>query len=169
MAEKKTGFKKIKENKSKKIKNWNKISKIQLLTANWEFKKKGRLPQRNCHIKIELSVISTVFRLFHVVHVVSALLLAWHECFSHKGRKWKIFCYGPAFSSEPQYEDFMKMFWSSGRQHQNIAPKSMPHVENDCFPSFNQTKDWFVALSLPLTSSFLKLPDIFVEGSLLSY
>ena len=106
MAEKKTGFKKIKENKSKKIKNWNKISKIQLLTANWEFKKKGRLPQRNCHIKIELSVISTVFRLFHVVHVVGALLLAWHECFSHKGRKLKIDCYGFAFSSEPQISKF---------------------------------------------------------------
>ena len=41
---------------------------------------------------------------------------------------------------------------------QNIAPKSVPHVQHDYFSSFNQSNHSFVALSLPLLSSFLKLP-----------
>ena len=63
MPEKNTRFKKIKFSRIK-------VAKIQLLTANWEFKKKGRLLQRNRHVKIELSVILTFFRLFHVGHGV---------------------------------------------------------------------------------------------------
>ena len=59
MAEKKIGLKKIKSSKIK-------LAKIQLLTANW-------LLQRNRHIKIELSVILTVFGLFHV-HVWRKLM-----------------------------------------------------------------------------------------------
>jgi len=51
-------------------------------------------------------------------------------------------------------ENFTSSF---GRLHQNIAPKSVPHVQHDYFSSFNQSNHWFVALSLTLPSSNLKL------------
>ena len=107
------------------------------------------------HIKIELCVGLNVLRLFQVGHVVqnrrSALSLVWHEWSSRKGKEWKIYCCGLVLSSEPQiYEDFMSSF---GRLRQNVAPKSVPHVQHDYFSSFNQSNHWFVALSLP--SSFL--------------
>ena len=50
-----------------------------------------------------------------------------------------------------KYENFT----SFGRLRQNIAPKSVPH---DYFSSFNQSNHRFVALSLTLPSSNLKLP-----------
>ena len=54
--------------------------------------------------------------------------------------------------------------WSFGRLRQNIAPKSVPHVQHDYFSSFNQWNHWFVTLSLtlPLTlpSSNLKFPNV---------
>jgi len=53
----------------------------------------------------------------------------------------------------------MKIFtWSFGRLRQNIAPKSVPHMQHDYFSSFNQSHHYFVALSLTLPSSNLKLP-----------
>ena len=52
-------------------------------------------------------------------------------------------------------ENFTSPF---GRLRQNIAPKSVPHVQHDCFSLFNQSNHWFVALSLTLPSSNLKLP-----------
>ena len=39
-----------------------------------------------------------------------------------------------------------------------IAPKSVEHVQHDYFSSLNQSNNWFMALSLLLPSSFLKLP-----------
>ena len=55
---------------------------------------------------------------------------------------------------------YIKNFTSSfGRLRQNIVPKSMPHVQHDYFSFFNQSYYWFVTLSLPLLSSFLKLPN----------
>ena len=54
-----------------------------------------------------------------------------------------------------KYENFM---WSFGTLRQNIAPKSMPHVQHHLFSSFNQSIHWFVASSLPLPSSNLGLP-----------
>ena len=39
--------------------------------------------------------------------------------------------------------------------------ESVPHVRHDYFFSFNQSNHWFVVLSLPLPSSFLKLPISF--------
>ena len=56
-----------------------------------------------------------------------------------------------------KYENFTSSF---GRLRQNIAPKSVPHVQHDYFSSFNQLNHWFVALTLTLTlsSSNLKLP-----------
>ena len=58
-----------------------------------------------------------------------------------------------------KYENFTSSF---GRLRQNIAPKSVPHVQHDYFSSFNQSNHWFVALSLTLPSSNLKLPNISV-------
>ena len=54
-----------------------------------------------------------------------------------------------------KYENFTSSF---GRLRQNIAPKSVPHVQHDYFSSLNQSNHWFVALSLTLPSSKLKLP-----------
>ena len=49
-------------------------------------------------------------------------------------------------------ENFTSSF---GRLRQKIAPKSVPSVQHDFFPSFNQSNHWFVVLSLSLSSSFL--------------
>ena len=54
-----------------------------------------------------------------------------------------------------KYENFTSSF---GRLRQNIAPKSVPHVQHDYFYSFNQSNHLFVAYSLTLPSSNLKLP-----------
>ena len=54
-----------------------------------------------------------------------------------------------------KYENFTSSF---GRLRQNIAPKSVLRVQHDYFSSFNQLNYWFVALSLTLPSSNLKLP-----------
>ena len=59
-----------------------------------------------------------------------------------------------------KYENFTSSF---GRLRQNIAPESVPHVQHDCFSSFNQSNHWFVALSLTLPSSNLKLPIIILK------
>ena len=59
-----------------------------------------------------------------------------------------------------KYENFTSSF---GRLRQNIAPNSVPHVQHDCFSSFNQSNHWFVALSLTLPSSNLKLPIIILK------
>ena len=56
-----------------------------------------------------------------------------------------------------KYENFTTPKWF-GRLRQNIAPKSVPHVQHDYFSPFNQLNHWFVALSLTLPSSNLKLP-----------
>ena len=53
-------------------------------------------------------------------------------------------------------ENFTSLF---GRLRQSIAPKSVPHVQHDCFSLFNQSNQWFVALPLTLPSSNLKLPN----------
>ena len=53
-------------------------------------------------------------------------------------------------------ENFTSSF---GRLRQNIAPKSVPHVQHDYFSSFNQSNHWSVAVSLTLPSSNLKLPN----------
>ena len=54
-----------------------------------------------------------------------------------------------------KYENFTSSF---GRLRQNIAPKSVQHVQHDCFYLFNQSNHWFSALSLTLPSSNLKRP-----------
>ena len=54
----------------------------------------------------------------------------------------------------------MKSPLSFGRLRQKFAPKSVPHVEHDYFSPFKQSNHWFVALSLQMPSSFLKLPFV---------
>ena len=52
-------------------------------------------------------------------------------------------------------ENFTSSF---SRLRQNIAPKSVPHVQYDYFCSFNQSNHRIVVLSFALPSSFLELP-----------
>ena len=54
-------------------------------------------------------------------------------------------------------ENFTSSF---DRLRQKIALKSVPHVLHDCFSSFRQANHWFVALPLPLLSSFLTLSSL---------
>ena len=110
---------------------------------------------------MELCVGLSGLRLFYVGNVLqnrrSALSLAWHEWFPCKGKEWKVYCCGLALSSEPQRWKFHVVIWQTTS---NIAPKSVAHVQHDYFSSFNQSNRSFVPLSLPLLSSFLKLPII---------
>ena len=128
-----------------------------------EFQRLRRQQQRDRRIKIELCVKLRLLRSFHVGHVVqnrrSALSLALHEWrFSYKGKEWKIYCCELPLSSEPQI--WNKNFTSSFvRLRQNIAPKSVPHVQHDYFSSFNQSNHWPVAFLVTLPSSNLKLPN----------
>ena len=46
------------------------------------------------------------------------------------------YCSGLAMSSEPHYENFTSLF---GRLRENIAPKSVPHVQHDYLSSFSQS------------------------------
>ena len=75
-----------------------------------EFKKLRQQLQWKRHIKIELCIKFSLLRLFHADHFVqnrpTALLLAWYEWFSCKGKDWKIYCCELALSSEPQIWKF---------------------------------------------------------------
>ena len=53
-----------------------------------------------------------------------------------------------------KYENFTSSF---GRLRQRIVFKCVPHVQHENFSSFNQSDHCFLALSLMLPSSFLKL------------
>ena len=121
-----------------------------------EFKKLRRLLQRKRHIKIVLCVRFRVMRLSRVDHAVqtrrSVLSLALHEWFSCRGKERKIFCLWLALSSELQIWKFHVAFC---RLRQQIATKSVRHVQHDYFSSFNQSNHWYVALSLTLPSSNL--------------
>ena len=147
-----------------------KISQPRTFSAVWtvlftkEFKKLRRQLQGKRHIKIELFVKLSLLRLFHVDHVVqnrrSALSLAWHEWFSCKGKQWKNYTASARCRHNLKYENFTSSF---GRLRQNIAPKSVVHVQHDYLSSFNQSNHWFVALSL--TSSNLKFPNIYIMAT----
>ena len=52
------------------------------------------------------------------------------------------------------FDNFTSSF---GRLRQEIAPKSVPHEQNDYFSSFKQSCLLLMTLSLPLLLSFLKL------------
>ena len=55
-----------------------------------------------------------------------------------------------------KYENFTSSF---GTLRQNIASKSVPHVQHDYFSSFNQSNHWFVAFVLTSPLLNLKLPS----------
>ena len=105
-----------------------------------------QLLQRKRHIKMELCVGLSSLRLCYVGNVVqnrrSALSLAWHEWFSYCGL---------ALSSEPQRWKFHVVICQTTSK---IAPK---RVQHGYFSAFNQSNHSFVALSVLLLSSFLKL------------
>jgi len=128
-----------------------------------KFKKPRRLLQWKRHIEIELCVMLSILRLFHVDHFVlkrqRALSLAWYKWFSCKGKEWQIYCYS-CCCQNLKYENFTSSF---GWLCQNIAPKIMLHAQQGYFSSFNQSNHWFVALSLTLLSSNLKPPIIIVK------
>ena len=75
--------------------------------------------------------------------------------FRVKAKKKRVTAASSRCRQNLKYENFPSSF---GRLRQNIAPKSVPHVQHDYFSSFNQSNHWFVALSLTLPSSDLKLP-----------
>ena len=103
------------------------------------------------NVSLKLNFALSLLRLFHVDHVVQnrRSALACHN----KGKEGKIYCCD--LSSKPQIWKFPVVVWQTS---QNIAPKSVLHVQHDYFSSFNQSNHWFVALSLTLPSSDLKLP-----------
>ena len=84
-----------------------------------EFKKLRLQGKR--HIKIELCAKLSLLRLFHVNHVVqnrrSAFSLAWHEWFSCKGKKWKIYYSELALSLQPQIWKFHVVVWQTTSKH----------------------------------------------------
>ena len=43
-------------------------------------------------------------------------------------------------------------------KHKTMCGTCEPHVQQDYFSSFNQSNHWFLALLLPFSSPFLKLP-----------
>ena len=50
---------------------------------------------------------------------------------------------------------FANFTLSFGRLRQRIVFKCVPHVQHDCFSSFNQSDHCFLASSLPLASTLL--------------
>ena len=112
--------------------------------------------QRKPHIKIELSVKLSLLRLCHVDHVVqsrrSASRLLGTNGFHVKAKSETFSATSSRCRQNLKYENFTSSF---GRLRQNIAAKSVPHVQHDCFSSFNQSN-----LSLTLPSSNLQLPTV---------
>ena len=128
---------------------------------NREFRKLRRQLQGKRHIKIELCVKLSLLRLFHVDHVVqnrrSALSLAGHRWFSSKGKEWKIYSCELALSSEPQIWKFHVVVWQTASKQ--CTKKRAARAARFFFHSLNHSNQWFVALSLTLPSSNLKLPQ----------
>ena len=82
--------------------------------------------------------------------------LAWYEWFSFIKAKTERFTAASSRCRQNlKYENFTSSF---SRLRKNIASKSVPHVQHHYFSLFNQSNHWFVALSLTLLSSNLKLP-----------
>ena len=158
------------------------ILKLSKIVWPSPFNKLRRLLQRKRHINIERSVRLSALRLFNDGGVVqswrTAPSFAWHE-FSckGKGKEWKTYSCGLVLSPEPQIWKFHVVVWQTTSKNstkvraaraarlfqlimscQQISPKSVPHVQPDYFPSFNQSTEsfkWFVVLSLPFRRHFL--------------
>ena len=74
-----------------------------------------------------------------------------------KYRGWKIYFCVLCCRWNLKFGIFMLSF---GRQHQRIALNWVPQVQHHYFSSFNQSDHCFLALSLLVQSSLLKLPII---------
>ena len=87
-------------------------------------------------------------------------------------RTWStiIFLHSTNQIIDNQIIDLWRCCWRCRRQILNsllfcrgrhrLVHKSVPHVQHDYFSSFNQSNHWFMALSLTLPSSNLKLPIV---------
>ena len=99
----------------------------------------------------------SVKQIFHAGNVVQnrrgVLSFAWHEWFSCKGKEWKIYCCDLVLSSEPQIWKFHVVVRQTPSKH---CTKKRAARAARLFFLFNQSNHRFV-LSLPLSSSFLKL------------
>jgi len=121
-------------------------------------------------MKIELCVKLSVLRWFQVGHLMYKIgevhfRLLGTNVFHAKAKNERLSAASSRCRHNLKYENFTTSF---GRLRQNIAPKSVPHVQHDYFSSFNQSSHWFVAMSWSLPSSFVKLPFIFSTRHLAS-
>ena len=123
---------------------------------------------RNCNenVTLKLNFALSLLLLFHVDHVEQNRRTWLHfrllgtngfhvKAKSERFTASSLFYCELALSTEPQIWKIHVVVWQTGSQ--NIAPKSVLHVQPDYFSSFNQSNHWFVALSLTLPSSNLKL------------
>ena len=103
-----------------------------------EFKKLRRQLQRNLHNKVDLCVKLGLLQIFHVGRIVknrrSVISLAWHNGFHVKATNERFATASWRCPQNLSYANFIPLF---GRLRQNIAPKSVPHVQHDYFSSFN--------------------------------
>ena len=111
--------------------------------------------QRKLHIKVELCVRLSVLRSFHVDHVVQNRRFLGMNGFHVKTKNGRFTAAVSRFRQNFKIEHFAPSF---GRLRWNIASKGVPYGAERLFSSFDQSYYWFVALSLPLTSSFVKFP-----------
>ena len=118
---------------------------------------------RSCdeNVSLKLNFALSLLRIFHVGRVVKKIgevhfRLLGTNGFQVKAENERFTVTSSRCRQNLKYENFTSLF---GRLRQNIAPKSVPHVQHDYIFSFNQSNHWFVALSLRLTSSNLELPN----------
>ena len=99
-----------------------------------EFKKLRRQLQRKHDIKIELCVHSMLETLYKICGV--HFLLLGTNGFHLKAKNERFTAASLRCRQNLKYENFTSSF---GILRQNIAPKSVPHVQHDYFSSFNQS------------------------------
>ena len=110
-------------------------SAVEVDTENREFKKLRRQLQGKRHIKIELCDYSMLITSFKIGGVHFRLLGT--NGFHVKAKNERCTSASSRCRQNLKYENFTSSF---GRLRQNIAPKSVPHVQHDYFSSlaFNQ-------------------------------
>ena len=105
---------------------------------NSEFKKLRRQLQGKRHIKIERCVKFSLVRLFRVDHAVKIggeyFRLLGANGFHVKAKSERFTAANPRCRQNLKYENFTSSF---GKLRQNLAPKSVPHVQHDYFSLFN--------------------------------
>ena len=126
-----------------------------------EFKNLRRLLQRKCHNKIELCVWLSGLRLFYVNNVAQNRRSVSFACLARMVFLQRHRLKGLLLRARVVVRQFPVVVWQTTSKH---APKSVPHVQHDYFSSFNQSNHSFVALSLPVLSSFLKLLNELNQG-----